>query len=82
MYFLPYYTHGVENLSTAAKTRKQFILEQGKIRRVKKIVNAKTDTEAITKALDMIIENTKIETMLRAIKGKGTIKDVYGRTSS
>ena len=68
-------------MSTVTKTRKQFILEQDKIRRVKKIVNAKTDTEAITKALDFIIDNTKIETMLRSIKGKGTIRDVYGRTS-
>lgn len=68
-------------MSTATKTRKQFILEQDKIRRVRKIVNAKTDTEAITRALDIIIENTKIETMLKSVKGKGTIKDVYGRTS-
>ncbi|MCK9418709.1 MAG: hypothetical protein M0R70_04935 [Nitrospirae bacterium] len=68
-------------MSTAEKTRKQFILDQDKIRRVRKIVNAKTDTEAITMALDIIIENTKIETMLGSIKGKGTIKDVYGRTS-
>lgn len=68
-------------MSTAEKIRKQFILDQDKIRRVRKIVNAKTDTEAITMALDIIIENTKIETMFGAIKGKGTIKDVYGRTS-
>jgi hypothetical protein len=68
-------------MSTAVKTRKQFILEQDKIKRVRKIVNAKTDTEAITKALDIIIDNTKIETMLRSIRGKGSIKDVYGRTS-
>jgi hypothetical protein len=68
-------------MRTAEKTRKQFILDQDKIRRVRKIVNAKTDTEAITMALDIIIENTKIETMLRSIKGKGTIKDVYGRAS-
>ncbi len=68
-------------MSTIVKTRKQFILEQDKIRRVKKIVNAKTDTEAITRALDIVIGNTKIETMLRSIKGKGSIKDVYGRTS-
>jgi hypothetical protein len=68
-------------MSTAEKTRKQFILDQDKIRRVRKIVNAKTDTEAITMALDIIIENTKIETMLASIKGKGTIKDVYGRAS-
>ena len=68
-------------MSTAEKTRKQFILDQDKIRRVRKIVNAKTDTEAITMALDIIIENTKIETMLASIKGKGKIKDVYGRAS-
>ena len=68
-------------MSTVIKTRKQFILEQDKIRRVRKIVNAKTDTEAITKALDIVIDNTKIETMLKSIKGKGAIKDVYGRTS-
>ena len=68
-------------MSTVAKIRKQFILEQDKIRPVKKIVKAKTDTEAITKALDIIIDNTKIETMLKSIKGKGTIKDVYGRIS-
>jgi hypothetical protein len=68
-------------MSTVTKTRKQFILEQDKIRRVKKIVNAKTDSEAITKALDLVIDNTKIKTMLKAIRGKGTIKDVYGRMS-
>ncbi len=68
-------------MSSVTKIRKQFILEQDKIRRVKKIVKAKTDTEAITKALDIIIDNTKIETMLKSIKGKGTIKDVYGRIS-
>lgn len=68
-------------MSTTKKIRKQFILDQDKIKRVRKIVNAKTDTEAITMALDIIIENTKIETLLGSIKGKGTIKDAYGRTS-
>ena len=68
-------------MSTVTKTRKQFILEQDKIRRVRKIVNAKTDTEAITKALDIVIDNAKIETMLKSIRSKGTIKDVYGRTT-
>jgi hypothetical protein len=68
-------------MSTTVKTRKQFILEEDKIRQVRKIVSAKTDTEAITKSLDIIIENAKIEMMLKSIKSKGTIKDVYGRTS-
>jgi hypothetical protein len=69
-------------MSTSTKTRKQFILEQDKIERVKRIVKAKTDTEAITRALDIIIENSKIETVLSSVKGKGGIKDVYGRTAA
>lgn len=69
-------------MSTAVKIRKQFILAQDKIRQVKKIVHAKNDTEAITMALDIIIENSRIEATLKAIKGKGHIKDVYGRTAA
>jgi len=35
-------------MTTVIKTRKQFILEQDKISAGQKIVNARTDTEAIT----------------------------------
>ena len=69
-------------MTTATKIRKQFILEQDKIRQVRKIVHAKTDTEAITRALDIIIENSRIEATHKSIKGKGHIKDVYGRTAA
>lgn len=64
-------------MATMHKTKKQFILDQAKVNRVKKILNAKTDTEAINKALDMIIDNSKIETVLLSVKSKGSIKDVY-----
>lgn len=68
-------------MGTTMKMRKQFILDISKIKAVKKITKAKTDTEAINKALDNVIANTKIERMLMSIKGKGNIKDIYGRTS-
>lgn len=68
-------------MKISANVRKQFILNPEKIKAVKKITKAKTDTEAINKALDMIIANTRIEKMLMAIKGKGKIKDVYSRVS-
>lgn len=55
------------------KVRKQFILDPAKIKTVRKIVKAKTDTEAIDKALDYIIANSRIETMLKSIKGKGKL---------
>lgn len=64
------------------KVRKQFILDPEKIMNVKKLLQAKTETEAIDKAMDIIIANSEIQKVLQLIKGKGEIIDVYGRTSS
>jgi len=66
-------------MSHALKMRKQFILDPEKIRAVRKIMKAKTDTEAIEKAMDTVIADSKIRNVLMAIKGKGSIKDIYGR---
>ena len=63
----------------AFKIRKQFILDPEKIGAVKKIMNAKTDTEAIERAMDTVIADSKIRNVLIAIKGKGSVKDIYGR---
>ncbi len=68
-------------MSAALKVRKQFILDSKKIKSVREIIKAKTDTEAINKAMDMVIATSKIKEMLLSIKGKGNIKDIYGRTS-
>ncbi len=66
-------------MTHALKMRKQFILDPEKIRTVKKIMNAKTDTEAIERAMDTVIADSKIRNALMTIKGKGSIKDIYGR---
>lgn len=63
------------------KIRKHFILDLEKLRVVKKIFNAKTDTEAVNKALDLAIDSTRIRKTLESVKGKGKIKDIYGRSS-
>lgn len=69
-------------MGATMKTRKYFILEQQKINKVKKILQAKTDTDAVARALDIIIECSKISAALQSSRGRGRIKDVYGRTSS
>jgi len=63
------------------KIRKHFILDLEKLRAVKKIFNAKTDTEAVNKALDLAIDSARIRKTLESVKGKGKIKDIYGRAS-
>ncbi len=64
------------------KVRKQFILDPEKILLVRKITHAVTDTEAIDRALDIVIENEKIHKALLAVKGKGKIEDIFGRVSA
>jgi len=65
-------------MGAVLKVRKQFILDPEKIKSVRKIVNAETDTEAINRAMDIVIANSKILTTLMSIKGKGNIQDIYG----
>ncbi len=69
-------------MQSTIKVRKQFLLDPDKIEMVKKITHAATDTEAINRALDMIIANEKIQKALVAVKGKGKIEDVFGRVSA
>jgi hypothetical protein len=66
-------------IQTTTKVRKQFLLDPDKIELVRKITHAATDTEAINRALDMIISNEKIQKALTTVKGKGKIEDVFGR---
>ncbi len=65
-------------MNSVLKVRKQFILDPEKIKSVREIVKAKTDTEAINRAMDIVIANSKIMNILKSIKGKGKIKDIYG----
>lgn len=66
-------------MTPALKMRKQFILDPEKIRTVRKITKSKTDTEAIDKAMDIVIADSEIRNVLMTIRGKGKIRDIYGR---
>ena len=62
-----------------ARARKQFILPVGKIKKAKAILSAQTDTEAVERALDLVIADEEIRKMLVSMKGSCNIDDVYGR---
>ena len=65
-------------MKPSGKIRKQFILDPGKIRLAKKVLNAKTETETIDKALEIVIANREIKRTLISLKGKYEIVDVLG----
>ncbi len=59
-----------------SKVRKQFILEDFKIKRAKKILNASTDTEAVDEALNQVIANHEILEVHKKLAGKLKIKNM------
>ena len=63
----------------ATKVRKQFLLDLDLLRRAKKALGAKTDTEAVTRALEEAAINAEIAAAhAEWVKGQGDIRDVYG----
>src|SRR5450631_3278798 len=77
-------TKGNDSMTTATKrTHKHFQLDSSKIKRVQRALHAKTETEAIERALDFAIaEHEKNRLVLQAtqrfIKSGIEIKDVHG----
>ena len=61
------------------RSRRQFILPISKIKKAKAILSAKTDTEAVERALDLVIADEEIRRVLLSVKGSCNIEDVYGR---
>ena len=62
-----------------ARARKQFILPLAKIKKAQELLSAKTETEAVERALDLVIADGEIRKMLLSMKGRCNLEDVYGR---
>jgi hypothetical protein len=68
------------------RLHKHFQLDARKIKRAQKALNAKTETETIERALDLVIAETESNRRLqeanrRFLRSGVEIKDVYGRLS-
>ena len=57
--------------------RKNYFLDQKKILRAKNILGAKTETEAIDVALDLVVFRRDILKSLEKVAGKGGIEKVF-----
>lgn len=65
------------------RTHKHFQLDAVKIRRAQKVLQTKTETETIERALDRVIEEERTNQVLREatekfLKSGIKIRDVYG----
>jgi len=65
------------------RTHKHFRLDAGKIKRAQRVLRAKTETEAIERALDLVLSEYErnrlaLEANERFLRSGIEIKDVYG----
>lgn len=68
-------------MNTATIKDKHLKLDQAKIDRAKRILGVKTETEAIEKALEMVIKKTD-ETGKPELKWAGTLKNLKKKYTS
>jgi hypothetical protein len=57
--------------------RKNYYLDENKIRRVRNILGAKTETEAIDEALNLVLFRKEILKSLEKVAGKGGVQKVF-----
>ena len=67
-------------MATSKKNRKTVSFDPRKLLKAKRILGAKTEAEAIDRALDVVIKNEQLnKAHIEFVGSKVTIKDVFGR---
>ena len=57
--------------------RKNYYLDERKIKRAKTILGARTETQAINAALDLVVFRKEILESLEKVAGKGGIEKIF-----
>lgn len=57
--------------------RKIYYLDEAKIKDAQKILDAKTETETIDRALDLVLFRKEILDSLKKTRGKGKVEQVF-----
>ena len=64
-------------MPTSTLRHKHVRIDQAKLNRAKKVLNAETDTEALDRALDVVVAEATIDRALRAVRAKGRLRKVF-----
>jgi hypothetical protein len=68
-----------EEARMRAKTlrHKHLQLDQAKLDRARKVLGAATETQTLDRALDVVLSEAAIDTVLRRAGGKGTLRRMF-----
>lgn len=63
--------------ATSFLRHKHVRIDQLKLERAKKLLEASTDTEALDRALTLVVSEAEIDSSLRGARGKSKLKKVF-----
>lgn len=63
--------------ATPAMRHKHLRIDQAKLDRAKKVLEASTETEALDRALTLVVTEAEIDATLRKVGGKGRLEKVF-----
>ena len=64
-------------MKSSSLRHKHVQLDQHKLNRALRVLGVKTETEALDRALSVVVSEDKIDTALRKARGKGRIRKVF-----
>ena len=64
-------------MASSALRHKHVRIDQAKLEKAKQVLDARTDTEALDRALTLVVTEGEIDAALRAVGGKGKLKKVF-----
>jgi len=63
--------------TTSLLRHKHVRIDQKKLEKAKKVLDARTDTETLDRALTVVVAEADIDATLRSVRGKGRLKKVF-----
>lgn len=64
-------------MATTAIRHKHVQLDQKKLERARRVLGARTETETLERALDLVVAEAEINRALLAVGGKGKIRRIF-----
>lgn len=64
-------------MASSPLRHKHVRIDQAKLERAKLVLDARTDTETLDRALSLVVEEGEIDAALRTVGGKGKLKKVF-----
>lgn len=64
-------------MATIALRHKHVQLDQRKLDRARRVLQARTETETLARALDLVLTEADIDRALRNVRGKGKLRRVF-----